>query len=267
MKTSTDSSSTCFAHFEIDIISALALQLTSALDALAIGRLDPSILEELPRLQGVYKLFHAEQLVYVGKADNLPKRLNEHWEKISGRQNISKESMGFKCLSVHQNWTALAPEASLITHYRAKRSNQCEWNGNGFGPHDPGRDRETTNKPPDGFDMRYPIRTDWKCDWITAGNWNLLELLVSLKTNLPFLLRYETDTLSAKKNAHYSKGHQDYREKIVDVPRDAMTAEELLKLITANLPGWQATAFPSHFILYRESKEYTHGRVIHHEPA
>lgn len=262
MTTSTGGISKCFAHFEIDIISALSIQLTRALDALDIGALEPSTLRTLPTSQGVYKLFHKQQLVYVGKANNLSKRLTEHWKKISGRQNISVDSMGFKCLSIHKNWTALAPESSLIAHYRAQKNNQCEWNGNGFGPHDPGRNREITNKAPDGFDMRYPIRADWKCDWVTAGEWDLLDLLISLKQKLPFLLRYETDHLGKKKYAHYKKGHKDFFEKKVHVPMNAMTTEDLLKIISSNLPGWQTTAFPSHLILYKESKDYTHGRRI-----
>ena len=41
-----------------------------------------------------------------------------------------------------------------------------------------------------------------------------------------------------------------------------MPAEELLKLITQNLPGWQATRFPGHMILYKERRAYDHGKVI-----
>lgn len=258
-----------YAHFEIDIIAALASQLTGALDALDVGPLEPSTLSTIPKLQGVYKLFHDDQLVYVGKADNLPGRLAEHRKKISGRHNISVDSMSFKCLSVHQNWTALAPEASLIAHYKAQAAGQCEWNGNGFGPHDPGRNREITNKPPDGFDARYPIRTDWVCDWIEPGDWNLLNLLVALKDaeRLPYLLRYEREQIGPNKFVHFKQGHPDHRDKTVTVPRNNMTAEELLVLITKALPGWQATAFPSHLILYKESRDYTHGRVLHREPA
>ena len=41
-----------------------------------------------------------------------------------------------------------------------------------------------------------------------------------------------------------------------------MTAEELLRTIAEALPGWQATAFPSHMILYKESRRYTYGEVL-----
>jgi len=103
-------------------------------------------LSHLKGNQGVYKLFHNDVLVYVGKADNLPKRLGEHLTKIKGRQKIAVEEMGFKCLYVGKTWTPLAPEEALIKHFKATGEGQCEWNGNGFGPHDPGRERETTNK-------------------------------------------------------------------------------------------------------------------------
>ena len=256
------------AKFEIDIISALSSQLIDAFEDLDIGALDPATLSKLERGQGVYKLFLAKQPVYVGKADNLPKRLTEHRFKILGRHGLNVADMGFKCLYVHENWTTLAPEASLIRHYKTKTAGDCEWNGNSFGPHDPGRNREITNKAPDGFDRLHPIREDWPCDWITAKRWNLLELLVAFKDSdkLPYTLRYETEHLGGDKYADYRKGHPDQRTATVDVPSTDMPAVELLKLITKSLPGWQSTAFPSHLILYKEAKDYKHGRVIHREP-
>ena len=41
-----------------------------------------------------------------------------------------------------------------------------------------------------------------------------------------------------------------------------MPAKELLKLVTKKLPGWQATAFPGHLILYKEHEVYKHGKQI-----
>ena len=40
------------------------------------------------------------------------------------------------------------------------------------------------------------------------------------------------------------------------------TATELLRLIAQALPEWQATAFPSHMILYKEDRAYVHGKII-----
>lgn len=256
------------AKFEIDIISALSSQLESAFDKLIKGKLTSAILDTLDASQGIYQLYYAGSLVYVGKAENLPARLREHRLKLNGRLGISADEVDFKCLYVHENWTTLAPEISMIRHYKTKSSGLCEWNGNGFGPHDPGRNREVTNKAPDGFDMRYPINKEWPCTWVVAGKWKVLDLLVTLKDSkrLPFLLRYETEYLGGTRYADYRRGHPDHRTSTVIVPLTGMPALELLQLITRALPGWQSTAFPSHMILYKESSVYRHGMLIHYEP-
>lgn len=245
-----------YANFEIDIVSALADQLLMAFASLETAPLAREGVDELHKGQGVYQLYHLGILVYAGKADNLAKRLGEHLVKITGRQKISIAEVRFKCLYVHQNWTALAPESTLIKHYRRTDENVCVWNGNGFGPHDPGRDRETTNKPPDGFDSMYPINDGWVTG-IKAGKYNGRDLLIKLKEDLPFLFRYETKNPQA-----WKRGHPDYNDAVISVPNDDMTAREILRAIAKQLPGWQATAFPSHMILYKERLSYKHGDVL-----
>lgn len=126
-----------FGHFEIDIITALTEQLTAAFEQLESAPLTENNLTATPALQGVYHLFRSGVLVYVGKADNLRTRLSEHRFKITGRRNIEVTEMSFTCLTVHPNWTALAPESSLIAYYKGQPG-LCEWNGNSFGPHDRG---------------------------------------------------------------------------------------------------------------------------------
>lgn len=243
--------------FEIDMIAALADQLVMSFDKLEIGPLTEKTINTLSKGQGVYMLFHKKELVYVGKSKDLQKRLREHCEKISGRLNINVKEMGFKCLYVHKNWTALAPENSLINHYKRLATNDCSWNGNGFGPHDPGREREKTNKAPDGFDALYPIKAVWVCDWIEAKEWNIKELLESLKSGLPYLLRYQTSNSKS-----WKAGHPDYNSKKITVPANNMFACDLLRLIVKELPGWQATEFPSHMILYKETENYKHGKKL-----
>jgi Eco29kI restriction endonuclease len=241
-------------RFDIDIKRALTSQLLDSFGALAPAPLEDDEVQTVEGEPGVYQLFNEETLVYVGKTDgSMRKRLSEHVEKISGRNNISLDEMTFSALYVSPNWTALAPETTLIAHYR--REGLCAWNGNGFGPHDPGRSREETNKPPDGFDAQYPIKGDWSCDWIEAGSHNCSALLRSLKSGLPYLLRYQT-------TGSLAAGHPDYNEVTVDVPQTGMPATELLALISSHLPGWQATAFPSHLILYNQSRDYAYGRVL-----
>jgi hypothetical protein len=243
------------ALFDLDLALALKEQLVGAFDELDLGPFDDKSIGQVKKDQGVYKLFYKGTLVYVGKAENLPRRLSEHLTKIKGRVNISPKDMGFKCLYVGKNWTTLAPEEALIKYFKAQGEGQCEWNGNGFGPHDPGRERETTDKPAEGFDAMYPIRKDWACDWIDAGDWNVLKLIVSLKNNLPFLLRYQT----GGKKGHYTKGHPDQRAAKVTIPKKGMPADQLLSLVAKAMPGWQATCFPGCMILYKESKKYSYG--------
>lgn len=213
-------------------------------------------LDDLAPRDGVYQLYLAGSLVYIGKSDRLPRRLSEHRRKIAGRHQLDLTGMTFKCLFVHRNWTDLAEE-SLIRYYKNAGAGECAWNGNSFGPHDPGRNRETTNKPPQGFDANYPIKDDWPCKWIAAGEHRGCDLLLSLREGLPYLLRYQTAGRSLK------RGHPDYNDISINVPETGMPARDLLRTIAQNLAGWQATVFPSHMILYKEArKSYTHGRVI-----
>lgn len=249
------------AKFEIDIITALADQLVSAFAELETAALTNENIAQVPKEQGVYHLFRNGTLVYVGKADDLQSRLEDHRYKISGRRNISVAEMSFNCLTVHKNWTALAPETSLIAHYKTVPG-VCEWNGNGFGIHDPGRNREETNQEPDGFDSQFGIREDWPCSWIEPGNWNALELLIRMKEQLPFLLRYET-----LEKRRYRSGHPDYNNLTLTVPQSGMAASGLLKLVAQSAPGWQATRFPGSLIFYKEDRIYKHGTVIWRQPT
>ena len=85
------------------------------------------------------------------------------------------------------------------------------------------------------------------------GEYSAYELLKSLKRGLPYLLRFEMLE---------GKPHPDHLAAKVKVPADGMAAKELLKLIAKKLPGWQATAFPGHMILYKEKISYKHGNTI-----
>jgi hypothetical protein len=247
-----------YGHFEIDIITALSQQLVEAFSKLESGAFNLANINSIPaNHQGVYELFLDGALVYVGQAKRLRQRVAQHHFKIRGRRNISPERMGFRCVSVHRNWTALSPETALIRHYRGD-PNACAWNGNGFGPHDPGRNRETTNKSPIGFDVQYPIRDDWSVEGIAAGAHNGNALLRSVKEQLPYLLRYQTSNRS-----QWKQGHPDYNDLTIDLPKAAMPAQQLLIGIAQQLPpGWQLTRFPGHFILYKEQRGYAHGTVL-----
>jgi hypothetical protein len=58
------------------------------------------------------------------------------------------------------------------------------------------------------------------------------------------------------------KPHADYKDVTVTIPQDDMSARDLLRIIAQALPWWQATAFPSHMILYKEDRPYAHGQII-----
>lgn len=243
------------AHFDLDIPRAIQAQLIGTFEALV-----PESLARLPELEvpsriGVYGLFFDGRLVYVGKAGSLSKRLTEHRFKIRGRQNTTAEEVGFACLTVNPNWAPYAPENILIQHFRTR--GLCEWNGNSFGSHDPGRKRETTNKPAEGFDQQFPIRSDWPCDWLERGTWPVVKVLTTMKKRLPYLLRYQTSP-----GRGWRKGHIEFDGRTVTIPEQGMPAREILRRVGGVLPGWQATAFPSHLVLYRESHVYEHGEAL-----
>lgn len=243
--------STPFADFDFDLGRAVTLQLVEALDRLPRGAMESEWLHQLESRPGVYELFHDDTLVYIGKSkSSLSNRLKRHHKSLRGRRNINMDRMAFRALYIHPNWTPSTHEDALLQHFQ----NQCSWNYSGFGSNDPGRERDTTIKPPEGFDQQYPIKDDWECPTVHPGTWGVLDLLRELKATLPYLLRFEGRT---------GNGHVDFQSRTVEVPRMAMTAKELLALAASSLPsGWQATVFPSHMILYKESRPYIYGRVI-----
>jgi hypothetical protein len=243
------------AHFEFDLATPFFEQLLAVFDALGTVPLDATHITQLEPHQGVYGLYRNQTLVYIGKADNpLPDRLQDHQIKLTGRQNIATDEMRFKAVYLAKTWVPLAPEAMMIKHFRAQ--DLCEWNGNGFGPHDPGRNRETTNKPPEGFDATFPIKADWPCEGVKAGTHEANSLLQTIKRQLPFCFRYETDN----PRGAWTRGSQKYNGKQITVLRDSMPANQLISEIARQLGAtWQATEFPSHIILYEENKDYTFG--------
>jgi hypothetical protein len=64
------------------------------------------------------------------------------------------------------------------------------------------------------------------------------------------------------RNKKSQKPHADHKDLTITVPQDDMRVRDLLRTIAEALPGWQATAFPSHMILYKEHRAYTHGEVV-----
>jgi hypothetical protein len=252
-----DSVTAGFIAFELNLMKAVMDQLVPSLDGLPGAPLTYANASVLPDAQGVYLLIHEGAVRYVGKTDaeaGLRTRLIRHVKKFEQRRNIKPEDVMFKAVQVLV-LTAMDVESRLIAHYGA------EWNGSGFGSNDPGRERETTNKADQGFDARFPIEIDQPVDFLQSGEYSVLDALIAIKEALPYTLRYEVTGKGSR--AYRLKPHPDYAAKKVTIPPGPKTVRTIMRTIVAALPpGWQATEFVSHIILYKESRAYVHGKPI-----
>ncbi|MEU6269245.1 Eco29kI family restriction endonuclease [Saccharopolyspora shandongensis] len=230
------------ADFKLSITRALRDQLHDALVGLTPVSLAANHLKGLESLPGVYELYLRDQSgqferVYVGKASrSLPKRLEQHRRKLSGRTNISINDVGFKCLYVDEDMESSAPEKMLIKKYKAEKG--VPWNTNGFGNKDPGGNRDKTLVKENHFDAVYPINLDFEVDSLSVGSYAVKDYLAAIKKKLPFNLRFERD-------------NTDLKNTIIELSRKNATARELILGSVAALPeGWQVTVLPGYVILY-----------------
>lgn len=253
-----------FKAFELDLMRAVLDQLIPALDSLESAPLIAANTDGLPDAQGVYELIHGDTVKYVGKTDagaGLRARLSRHVAKFQQRKNMSPELVRFKAVQVLV-LAAMDLETELINHYQ-----RPEWNGSGFGANDPGRERETTKKPPEGFDAMYPVDIDLPGDYLPMGIQSVADALAPLKTALPYVFRYATV-------GHWTRPHPDCISSRMAPLAAPHTVRQILARMVASLPpGWQATYFVSHVVLYKdEGTVYHHGtridpeHSIEHEP-
>ena len=154
--------------------------------------------QKLPQIrQGVYVIYLGKKAVYAGKADNLRARLGDHKFKLSGRRNIDLlAKMGFKCLLLEAGRSTSANESLLIEHYKHK--GECEWNQNGFGINDPGKNRD--GAIPNAFDIAHPINEDWAVEGVQDKE-VAKEVLAKLKAQLPFLFVTSSRTRQPQKKS------------------------------------------------------------------
>ena len=97
---------------------------------------------------------------------------------------------------------------------------------------------------------------------IEPGHYAAWDVLSSFKKRLPYLLRFQRVTRKFKSVADH-EAERELRQTTLTVPREDMTATELLLEIAKRLPaGWQATEFPGRLILYKEQTEHRRGRRI-----
>jgi hypothetical protein len=237
------------AEFRLSIMQALADQLARGLEALQPEPLDLAHLNLIDRKPGVYQLYNDDELVYIGKTDSsIAKRLREHYEKINCRLNISTRQIKFTALYVDEELNSIAPETRLIDMYREK--GLATWNGKGFGPHDPGQQRDQTAFEPDHFDSMYPANLDWICQDIQPGTYSAAVLLKKVKKSVPFLFRYES---------------ADFHKSIsVEVEEGDPTANELFDILGRAINQvdlkWRITALPGYVIMYQKPGPYLSAR-------
>jgi len=131
--------------FDFDLDRGIRLQVVEKLEASPILPIQKNV---GPPLSGIYALHHKGVLVYAGKATRemtksartLRQRLNEHYGKISKRQNITLEEMQVRYLTFESEWWVFAAEFAIVVHYKP------EWNFSGFGSKTPGKGRPGTHR-------------------------------------------------------------------------------------------------------------------------
>jgi hypothetical protein len=254
-----------YGEFEIDIPAVFKQQLPEILEKIPEAPLILKNVTALPeKAQGGYVLMMDGKRVYVGKTDaaaGFQSRLRRHWNNIQHRIGLDPDKVTFKAvrIMVFHNFDV---EDILIKRFAEIDGGPLIWNNSGFGSNDPGHRRE--GQDPAAFDVQYPVDIDRPIE-IGAGERPILEVLIQLKEELPYLLRYGTDPRSTSKKpdgtAHYRTGHSDQREAAIKLPRDIMTMREIMLEVVRALPdGWQCTVFPDRVILYKEPTLYRYAR-------
>lgn len=240
-----------FDYFRFSLPRAVTEQLVERLEQLTSSPLTNEALAHLAAFQaksetaqGVYVIYQGGAAVYAGKADALAERLGEHLWKLCGRKGIDLATVGFKALLLDENWSTSANEGLLINHFKAK--NECRWNGSGFGPKDPGKNRD--GGEPNWFDNTFPVRDDYPVenivDVMTAG-----AVLAQIKEQVPYLFRYDLPTQAAETEVN-----------LRGVPH---TAQDLALAVTRTLgAGWQLMLFKNGLTLYHANKTYSHGTQL-----
>ena len=235
--------------YNFHFLDTVSEQLLRGLDQLELAVLDDVCISELHHYQiaqgtskGIYVLYYQESPKYLGKADNVKVRLEQHFKKLVGSQNIDVSMISFKSLLLDQSMSTAANEDTLISLY--SRNHPRLWNGRGFGPKDQGRNRDTTE--PGEFDRQFPIRRDFLVD-IIQDSLTLGQLFKAMKGRLPYVFRYQ------QLPAAISSTELD----LAGVPRQA---EALLRNAMISFPeGWHAAILSYGMVVYEGTKVYPPG--------
>lgn len=241
-----------YAEFELDIPAVMRRELPLYFDAMDASPLtEENIRSEVTdRAQGAYLLYLRDELVYVGKTDSqagFRSRLSRHLKFVSHRRNIDPADVRFKAVRIFV-FSNFDLEAMLIDEYTKRGGARPVWNYSGFGSNDPGRNRE--GQEPADFDLEFPVDIDREVDFLPPGEHSLLEAVLTLKANLPYIFRYGTG------GAHWRRGHGVMADARVEVPEGPITTRRALTMVLDGLPDdWRATVLPNRVILYPEKED------------
>ncbi|HZF98968.1 MAG TPA: hypothetical protein VEY92_12140 [Pseudoxanthomonas sp.] len=238
--------------YNFHFLNTVSQQLVEELEQLAITVLNTSSLADLDAFQaqikssqGVYLLHLNGNPVYLGKAGNVRERLAQHLAKLTGRveggQPLDLNNIGFKALLLDQSMSTAANEDVLIAFFQ--KDHKGLWNNKGFGPKDPGKQRDTTK--PSYFDKTYPINKAFPVDGVDDRT-TIGELFRVMKRTLPFVFRYQSLPRAIADNP-------------LDLAGVKREAGELLKAAVALFPpGWHAAMVSFGIVVYKGSKAYWH---------
>ena len=234
------------AAFDLNLASAVVEQMVAAFEALTPVPLNESNVSTIPTAPGVYQLLHKECLVYVGQAEgSLRGRLDRHRAALSGRKHIDIADMSYRALVVNRNWSTLATEQALLSHYGRRAS----WNNSGFGSNDPGRKRDHTAA--DHFNLKHPIDLSVAAHQAVLGETHAHLVLRRLKEESPFTVRF-------------SERAATLLEKVsINLPPNATIEDALRRIGEALGHDWQVSALPGRVLIYPErGVDYPNATVV-----
>lgn len=231
--------------YNFHFLNTISLQLQQELENLTISDLNEEALTVLENFQqenkahqGVYLLHYDSSPVYLGKAENIASRLEEHYWKLSGRENIDLTKVGYKALLLDKSMSTAANENVLINLFA--KTHQGMWNGKGFGPKDPGKERDTTK--PGYFDRTYPIKRDYVVENVEDDE-TIASVLSKMKAGLPYIVRYEL---------------KDRGSEAISLKDKSKTASSLLQAVVNHLGGgWKGAILSYGMIVYQTQKDYS----------
>lgn len=243
--------------YVFDFLTTVSLQLKEKLEGLNETLLDKRALIELARYQrdidsqqGVYVIHYEGVPKYVGKANNVSDRLSQHLTKLSGRKGIDPLSIGYKTLLLDKSMSTAANEDILISMFKEEHTGM--WNGGGFGPKDPGKERDTTKPGP--FDMAHPILDEFLIDLKTdeSGTIKLKDLFTAMKVQLPYVFRYSVPA--------------NELERMMVLSSDRRARSLLQASVNSLGEGWKGAIISYGMVLYKTAKDYPHGEEIKPSP-